>query len=127
MRIALVSLALAIATPAVADQFDPMPLDQQQAALPLQRKLAQCWMTATNKPYETITDVKALIDETPKQCGTIAVELKAVLGTGRMEAFISDLTAATYATHAGALDDENSVPQDNCVPSKTEAHTLDCN
>ena len=135
MKNALVIGLALVATSAVADEFssaeygfDPLTSEQRAAALPLERRLAQCWMKATNKPYKTVTDVQRLVEEDAvRECGSIAAELKPVVGTSRMEALIRNLTTATFGTHIGYEDDENVGTEENCVESKTEAHTLDCN
>ncbi|MBY0560009.1 hypothetical protein [Hyphomicrobium sp.] len=94
-----------LATPAIAQEFEPMGKEQEAEAMPLQRELATCWNKTTAKPYKTDADLLQMIEvDVIEKCGSIAARLKAVLGTSRMEAFIAELTNATWATHPGSED-----------------------
>lgn len=103
MKTAIAALALMLAaTPAAA--FDPMTPEQKADALPLQRELTACYFRETNKPYVTKEDVHNLIEAAVPVCAPIAIKLKSVLGTGRMEAFWLDFEMMIYEAHAGADD-----------------------
>lgn len=123
---AIVIASILIVTPVAADEFnsakmgfDPLTVEQYAQVLPIERTLARCWMKATNKPYQTVNDVQHLMQvDAIKECGHIAVELKAAIGTSRMEAFIGKLQMATMATHVGAADDENSVGVSDLYPAQ---------
>jgi hypothetical protein len=100
----IAALSIAFASPAFAQEFDPMTPEQKAEALPLQREASACFMRETNKPYRTSDDIQKLIEAAEQTCKPITGRLRATLGTSRMEAWWQDFEPMLIGVHSGAAD-----------------------